>query len=331
MIKAGVPIIEALSLIRLQTKSTGKGKVYDAIIADVGNGQYLSTSLGKFKQHFGAFTINIIRIGEHAGILSSNLIYLAEELAKKQALKRKVYGALVYPAFISITTLSVTGGLTVFIFPKILPVFISLKVTLPLTTRILLAVSIFLQQWGFALILGIIVGGAAFLFIRVRIYALERFTDRLILRLPIAGPIAQGYNITNFARTLGLLLRSGVPVVEALTITRDITKNVVYREACTYIADKVLQGETISKNVARAPHLFPDMVTHMIAIGEKTGSLTDSLSYLAGMYETEVEEKTKNLSSSIEPILLVTMGVIVGLIAVSVITPIYDITKNLSH
>lgn len=331
LIKAGVPIIEALSLIRLQTKSKAKGKVYDAIIADVGNGQYLSTSLGKFKQHFGAFTVNIIRIGEHGGILSNNLIYLAEELAKKQALKRKVYGALVYPAFISLTTLSVTGGLTVFIFPKILPVFISLKVTLPLTTRILLATSIFLQQWGILLIIGTIIGTSLFIFIRTRIYPLERFTDRLILRLPIAGVIAQGYNVANFARTLGLLLRSGIPVVEALTITGDVTSNVVYKEACMYVAKKVIEGETISKNVARAPYLFPDIVTHMIAIGEKTGSLTDSLSYLAGMYESEVEEKTKNLSSSIEPILLVTMGVVVGLIAVSVITPIYDITKNLSR
>ncbi len=331
LIKAGVPLLESLHLIRNQTKSSGKAKIFDAVIEDVSQGQYLSTGLGKFRNHFGEFTINLIRIGEMSGILAENLMYLAEELAKKNALQRKVKSALVYPIFISITTLGVTGMLTVFIFPKIMPVFASLNITLPLSTRILLWISVFLQSWGIHLILGIIAAIALFVFARKKIYKLHRATDHLLLMLPIAGEITRSYNVSNFCRTLGLLLHSGVHVTEALYITASVTKNLVYREAYEAIAKEVLKGETISKNIAVGTIVFPDLLSHMVAIGEKSGSLTETLRYLSDLYETEVDEKTKNLSNTIEPVLLVCMGLIVGLIAVSVITPIYDITKNLQH
>jgi type II secretory pathway component PulF len=127
------------------------------------------------------------------------------------------------------------------------------------------------------------------------------------------------------------LLHSGVHVTEALEITASITKNLVYREAYSHIAAQVTKGESISKHIETGTVVFPDLLPHMIAIGETSGSLTQTLKYLAELYETEVDEKTKNLSSTIEPVLLVTMGLIVGLIAVSVITPIYDITKNLQR
>jgi type IV pilus assembly protein PilC len=329
LIKAGVPLVEGLALIRNQTRGAIKGRMFDAIIHDVSAGQYLSTSLGKFKNHFGEFTVNIIRIGEHAGILSQNLTYLADELTKKHALQRKVRSALIYPAFITLTTIGVTGMLTVFIFPKIMPVFVSLNIELPLTTRMLLWMSVFLSKWGLYLILGIFVAVGIYIYIRTRIPKLHYATDRALLSLPIAGDITRSYNVANFCRTLGLLLHSGVHVTEALLITGSITKNLVYRRACERIAAGVLKGDTISQHIALQTSIFPDMLPHMVMIGEKTGSLTETLGYLSELYETEVDEKTKNLSSSIEPILLVTMGLIVGLIAVSVITPIYDITKNL--
>ncbi len=331
LIKAGVPLVESLVLIRNQTRSRGKARMMDAIIEDVTAGQYLSTSLARFRNHFGDFTVNLIRIGEHAGILSENLLYLADELAKKHMLQRKVRGSLVYPIFITLTTLGVTGMLTVFIFPKIMPIFSSLNITLPITTRALLWVSVFLSHWGIHLILGIAVFTTIFLIIRTKISWLHFGTDRVILSLPIAGEIARSYNLANICRTLGLLLSSGVNVHEAVLITGSVTKNVVYKKALERVAGEVLKGETISKHIAAQGSLFPDLLPHMIAVGERTGSLTETLGYLAEMYETEVDEMTKNLSNSIEPILLVTMGVIVGVIAVSVITPIYDITKNLSN
>ena len=331
LIKAGVPLLESLELIRNQTTSRRKREVFDAVITDVASGQYLSTGLGKFKNLFGEFTIHLIRVGELSGILAQNLLYLADALAKKQALQRKVRSALVYPIFITVTTLGVTGMLTVFIFPKIMPVFISLNITLPLSTRVLLSVSVFLQLYGIYFMGAVLLVVGLFLYLRTKIYTLRHVTDRLLLSIPIAGTITRSYNVANFCRTLGLLLHSGVHVTEAIDITASVTTNLIYREAFEIIVREVTKGETISKHIPTGTVVFPDLLSHMIAIGEKSGSLVETLGYLADLYETEVDEQTKNLSNTIEPILLVVMGVLVGLIAVSVITPIYDITKNLQR
>jgi type IV pilus assembly protein PilC len=329
LVKAGVPLIEGLHLIRKQTKSKAKGKVYDAVIKDIANGQFLATSLGKFKNLFGEFTINLIRIGERSGILSQNLNYLAEELTKKHALKRKVIGALIYPIFITVATLGVTGMLTVFIFPKIMPIFISLHVDLPLTTRVLLAISNYLQAWGLFTLALSIVFLIAVLIVRARVERVRYFGDYALLHLPIAGSIARSYNIANFSRTLGLLLKSGIHIGEALSITGDTTPNLVYRAAYMRLAASVTKGEQVSRGLEREQNLFPDMLSHMVSIGESTGNLITTLIYLSELYEGEVEEQTKTLSSSIEPVLMIVMGLLVGTIAVSVITPIYDITQHL--
>lgn len=329
LVKAGVPLIESLHLIRKQTKSKAKGRVYDVVIKDIANGQFLATSLGRFSRLFGDFTINLIRVGERSGVLSQNLNYLADELAKKHALRRKVVGALIYPIFITIATLGVTSLLTVFIFPKIMPIFISLHVELPLTTRVLLAVSNYLQAWGIFTVALFVLLVVAFLILRAQVERVRYWSDYMLLHIPLAGTIARSYNLTNFCRTLGLLLKSGIHVAEAIEITADTTCNLVYRNAYAQVAESVVKGEQISRGLEREKTLFPDMLVHMISIGESTGNLIATLVYLSELYEEEVEEHTKNLSGSIEPVLMIVMGLLVGLIAVSVITPIYDITQHL--
>jgi type II secretory pathway component PulF len=330
LIKAGVPIVECLTLIRSQTKSKGKGKVYDAVIADVSSGQHLATSLGKFNRLFGDFAVNLIRVGENSGGLSQNLAYLADELQKKQVLQRKVIGALVYPIFITVATLGVTAMLTAYIFPKLMPIFTSLHVELPLTTRILIWTSSYLRDWGFLTLLGVILVGMALAYIRNKSEPFRMFCDRVLLGVPFAGSITRASNLTNFCRTVGLLLKSGIRVTNALEVTAESTKNRVYRKACAEIAAQVVRGEPISKGLAAYPHLYPDILTHMIAVGERTGNLSNTLTYLGELYESEVDELTKTLSSSIEPVLMIVMGLLVGTIAVSVITPIYDITQHLN-
>jgi type IV pilus assembly protein PilC len=258
-------------------------------------------------------------------------MYLAEELAKKQALQRKVQGALIYPIFITIATLGVTGMLIVFIFPKIMPIFISLNVSLPWTTRALLAVSEFLSAYGLVTVLGVIFVMTATEMARRFFRSLRFGADWLLLGLPIAGGIARSYNCANFCRTVALNIKSGVTLSESLLITADVTKNILYREAYLDFAAHVMQGEKISATMARYPYIFPDMLPHMILIGETTGSLSNTLSYLSDLYEAEVEESTRNLSNSIEPILLMTMGILVGIIAVSVIAPIYEVTKSIGN
>jgi len=329
LVKAGVPLVDALHLIRSQTRSRGQGRVYDAVIADVTSGQYLATSLDKFKQHFGEFSINLIRVGEHSGVLSQNLAYLADELQRRNELTRKVRGAMIYPIFITVVTLLVTAMLTVFIFPKLMPLFVSLHVELPLTTRIMLATSQYLQNWGLETVGGLVLAGFLFAWLRGRFEWLRYNTDRVVIALPIAGTLARVYNLANFSRTLGLLLKSSLYVNDALGIVAQTTPNRVYRSAYEALRVGVQKGEGVSKGLAQYTQLFPEMMTHMVAVGEGTGNLSASLMYLSELYESEVEGLTKGLSSSIEPVLMIVMGMLVGLIAVSVITPIYEITQHL--
>ena len=154
--------------------------------------------------------------------------------------------------------------------------------------------------------------------------------DKALLYIPFAGKIARSYNYANFSRTLGLMLRAGVPISVAMDITAKTTPNRVYRESYETLSKGLLRGETLSRGLGEMTSLFPDILTHMVAVGEKTGSLSQTLVYLAELYESDIEDQTKNLSSSIEPILMLIMGLLVGLIAVSVITPIYAITQHLS-
>ncbi len=330
LVKAEVSLLESITMIRNQTKSKRKRRVFDSIIQDIEAGQFLSTSLAKYGYLFGEFTVNIIRIGENAGVLSENLMYLADELGKRRALKRKVQSALIYPIFISIATLGVTGLLVVFIFPKIMPIFISLNIALPLTTRMLLAVSVYLQNWGILTLLGILIAIIVFMVARTLLLPIRTATDWFLLKLPIAGNIARSYNCANFCRTLGLNINAGVNLVEAMHITAQVTKNVMYKNAYLDIASHIVKGKKISDIMMHHTTLFPDMLPHMICIGETTGSLSHTLGYLSELYETEVDESTKNLSNSIEPILLMIMGILVGLIAVSIISPIYEVTRHLS-
>jgi type IV pilus assembly protein PilC len=329
MVKAGVPIIESLTLIRTQTKSPKKAKVFDSIIHDVNNGQYLSTALAKFERMFGEFAINLIRVGEESGILSQNLAYLADELHKKDALRRKVLGAMIYPAVITLATLGITGILTVFIFPKITPIFSSMHITLPLSTRLLMAISDFLRAHGILTIIALILLAILLVVVKRRVVAVQYFLDRWLLKLPFAGKMATSYNLANFCRTLGLLLQSGIQLTDATTMVARTTPNLAYREAYERLGKSIVKGEPISRALLANPALFPDILAHMVSVGETTGNLSNTFTYLSELYEAEVEEQTKNLSQAIEPILMVIMGVLVGFIAVSIITPIYAITQNL--
>lgn len=329
LINAGVPILEALTMLADQASSRNYARVMKSVIEDVSNGQSLSRSLGRFPDTFGDFGVNIVKIGESSGTLSKNLEYLSEELKKRHSLKQKVIGAFVYPAVITVATLSITGFLVLYLFPKIMPIFSSLHMDLPLSTKIVIAVSVYLQQWGL-LTLGALVVLVIALAIALKRYERLRFAyDGWVLRAPIMGTMISFYNLANATRTLGLLLKSGVTLAEALPLTSDTTQNLVYKKEYRLLAESITRGERISTYLFTRSALFPPVVTQMITVGERSGSLSDSLVYLSDLYETEVDEFTKNLSSLIEPALMVIMGILVGFIAISIITPIYGITQNL--
>ena len=324
LINAGIPILESLHMLRGQGRSTAFTRVITVVIDDVSNGQQLSKSLAKFPDMFGRFAINLIKVGESSGILSQNLDYLAEELKKKQALRRKMIGALVYPALITTATLAITGFLMIYLFPKIMPVFLSLHMQLPLSTRIVIAISSFLQHWGLLAL------GSVGLSVVLKKSEKWKFRfQEYLLKVPVIGGMIRYYNLANASRTLGLLLKSGITLSTALTITADTTANLVYKEAWAAIGASTTRGSHVSVYLAQGGDLFPDIFTQMIAVGEHTGNLSNTLIYLSEFYELEVDDFTKNLSSLMEPALMVFMGLLIGFIAISIITPIYGITQNL--
>lgn len=330
LIRAGVPLLDGLHMIREQTKSKKQIKVLDKVLVDISNGQSLAVSLGKFKNVFGDFAINMIAVGEETGVLSENLAYLANELKKRQELKRKVIGALVYPIFITIATFGITALMTMYIFPKIMPIFTSLNVELPVTTRFMIWLSDFLRSWWWMLLILITASVVGFMLLLKRSDKVSFAFDRTVLRLPLIGNMIQNYNLANISRTLGLLLNGGMTLSEGLPITARSTANLVYRYEFEKLSNVVARGEKISSHLSQDRKLFPDILAQIVSVGERSGNLSETLGYLSDLYEAEVEDSTKNLSSLIEPVLMIFMGIIVGFVAISVITPIYSITQHLT-
>ena len=329
LIKAGVPVLESLIIIKDQTRKKSHITMLEVIIGDVSSGQYLSTALSKFRHVFGDFSINIISFGESTGILSENLSYLADELKKKNALRKKILGAFVYPLVIVLATLSITLFLIIYLFPKIIPVFESLHMNLPLSTRIVIFLSNFLVDYGLLL-----AGFGAFSIIALivttkKISKINFFITKIIMLIPIIGPAVRNYNLTNTTRTMGLLLKSGIALSETLEITTRVSLNLVYKKEFESMTEVVNRGERLSTHLATNRNLFPDVLTQIISVGERSGNLSSSLIYLSELYENEVEDLTKNISSLVEPILMIFMGIVVGFIAISIITPIYSLTQNL--
>lgn len=328
LLRSGMPILKSVNMLKGQAKSKASKIILAALAKDVENGQYLHVSLERFRKIFGEFAINLIRVGELSGTLQENLAYLADELQKQQALRRKVIGSLVYPIFIVAATFGITGLLTFYVFPKILPVFKSFKFQLPLTTRILIFTSNFLLNHALAIFL-VLVFVIVTIVLAMRSVKVRLWVDRQILRLPIFGPMFLSYHLVSFARTLGILLKGEALIVEAVQITAQTSASPVYRREFKIMSEKLTLGEKLSTHCLTQTKLFPESFTQMISVGEAAGNLSDTLLFLAEMYEAEVEEITKNMSSLIEPVLMIFMGVLVGFIALSIITPIYQLTSNL--
>lgn len=329
VLRSGIPIMEGLTMLSSQYQNRSSAYIYTQLIEQVSNGQTLSSSMQSFTNIFGDFSVNIVRVGETSGTLHENLDYLAEELKKKQALKKKVVGALVYPAVIVFATIGISLVLTMYIFPKITPIFQSFHSELPVTTRVLMSLSNFLIHSGIWALLGAITFCFAF-GISLRIKRFHLMMDNVLLKIPLFGALSQYYNIANVTRTLSLLLKSDVGIVTALSIVGDSTRNLAYRKAIRGVEKEVMKGQKISSVLLARMDLFPPMMAQMVVVGERTGNLADSLMYISNMYEEEVSDLTKNLTTMIEPVLMVVMGLVVGFIAISIITPIYDITQQLT-
>ena len=329
VIKAGLPVYEGLKIIQDQTDSAVLRSVVGTLIEDINNGKFLADGLEKYEHLFGGFFINIVRVGEGSGTLAKNLIYLAEELRRSKALESKVRSAMIYPLVILCATLAVAGFLTFFVFPKLIPVFASLNVQLPLTTRILLGTLAFFKADGVYTVLGIVGFIVLMRFINRRVEAVKYITNRFLFMVPVLSDLVINVNMVNFTRVLGLLLKSGVKIVEALNITANTFSNLVYKRLLISSEDEIKRGGQLGLYLADHKKFFPPLVSGMVRIGEATGNLESNLEYLSEYYDDEVETKLHSLTSLIEPLMLLLMGLLVGFVALSIITPIYSISQGI--
>lgn len=328
MVSSGLTISRAVHNLSVGTRNKTFQKVLESVYDDLQAGKTLSEGLGKYPNVFNELYVNMVYVGEISGNLEEVLDILALQLEKENDLLSKVRGALIYPSVIVVAMIGIGALMLVYILPKITGVFKDMNVTLPASTRAIMALSDFLRGHAFISI-GIVVG----LVLGVRFFAKtaagKRFFSWLFIRMPIVGNIVVKVNCARFARIYSSLLKSGISVVAGLTIVSKTLSNVYYKDALNEAISEIQKGVELSKVIAKYPRCFPLLVTQILEVGEETGKTEGVLQRLAEFYEEEVSQITKNMSSIIEPILMLLIGGGVGFFAVAMLQPMYSVLENI--
>lgn len=328
MISSGLPVPRAIQNMSVQTKNKRFSKVLTQVGEDLQTGMTFAEALSKYPGIFNELFVNMIGVGEISGNLEEVLDILATQLEKDNDLVSKVRGALIYPMVIVFVMIGVGILMLTYILPKIVSVFQGLDVQLPATTMFIIGISDFLRNHYILVPLGAFV-----IIIGVRFFAHTQagksFFGKLFLYLPIFGPIIIKVNCARFARIYSSLLKSGVPVVRALGIISKTLTNVHYKKAIDVAVADIQKGVNLSEILSRYPRLFPVLVPQIVQVGEETGQTEMVLRRLAEFYEDEVSQITKNMSSIIEPVLMVIIGTGVGFFAVAMLQPMYSVLENI--
>lgn len=328
MIKAGLALTRALSVIERQTKNPRLKQVMQSIREDINKGKQFNEALARFPKVFSDLYIAMVRAGEESGQLSEALETLSLQMERSSSLKKKIKGAMIYPSIV-ITVMVIIGVLMmIYVVPTITATFSSMSVQLPLTTRILIATSDFMSNHSFVVLAGLAGTIAGFIWFK-RTKVGTRLFDFCTTRVPVIGVIVKEVNSARTARTLASLLKAGVDVISATNITRDVVQNVYYKDILGDAAKRVEKGTPLSEVFVERNDLYPVLVGDMIAVGEETGQIAHMLGELAQFYEAEVDQKTKDLSTIIEPVLMVFIGGAVGFFALAMIAPIYSISDSI--
>jgi type IV pilus assembly protein PilC len=324
MIKAGLSVTRALSVLERQTKNPRLRLVVESLQDEVTKGKSLSTGLTAFPDIFSPLVVSMVKVAEESGNLADSLQTLALQMDKVYLLKKKVRGAMMYPGIIMAAMVCIGVLMLIYVVPSLTTTFTELKVELPASTSFLIGLSAFVTE-NLLLAIVILVIFIVFMFAISRTSWGKRYLDWLWLHMPLLGTLAKQTNVARIARTLSTLLSAGVPVVQALSITADVTQNFFYRDTLIKAGDSIQKGVTISSVFGRYPKLYPPFVTEMTSVGEEAGNLTAMLLEIAVFYESEVEQKTKDMSTIIEPFLMIVIGVAVGFFALSMLSPMYSL------
>lgn len=328
MIKAGLPLNQALDVLAKQAKNKKLAGIIEDLNSNIQKGMPFSDSLAKYPKVFSGLFVNMIKIGESGGNLEEILKLLAIQMDKDHQLISKVIGAMIYPAIIVASMIGTGIIMMIWVVPKLVATFEELRISLPTSTKFLIGLSDFLVKYVFISILLLIVL-IIFLIQILKTKQGKRSLDWLILHAPVLGGIIQKINSARLMRALGSLIEGGVPIVKSLQVVSETLTNAYYFESLVSSAKEIQKGQSLSKILKKYPSLYPLLITQMVEVGEKTGTLSNVLKELADFYEEEVDNFTKNLATIIEPILMVIIGAAIGFFAISMIQPIYTMMGGL--
>ncbi len=323
MIDAGLPLVQCLDILGNQTENKTLAKTINQVRSDVESGATFADALKKHPKIFDGLYCNMVAAGEAGGILDTILGRLAAFMEKFAKIKGQIKSAMIYPSVILFVAVSVVSLLLVVVVPMLANIFVEAKMQLPLPTRVVMAVSNFLKSWGGLVVLLVIVG----FFVGLKQFRKTekglRTTDAIALKIPVAGSLIQRVAVAKFTRTLGTLLTSGVPILEGLLIVSRTAGNKVVEDAVLATRQSVSEGKTLADPLGRAK-IFPAMVVSMISVGEATGALDNMLNKIADFYDDEVDSAVAALTSMLEPMLMIFLGVVVGFVIIAMYMPIFQ-------
>ena len=328
MIRAGLSLFRALSVLEKQTKNATLNKVLVSLGNDINSGETLSSAFSKFPNIFSKLFVSMTKAGEESGNLAGALSDIGINLEKAHSLTKKIQGALIYPGVI-LSAMVVIGVLMfAFVVPTLASTFKELGVALPLSTRAIIWIGNFFSN-HLLLTFAIIISAVFCLVVLFRAKFMAKYVDFVVVRLPLIGTLAKELNTARTTRTMSSLLLAGVSITRAVEITGDVVQNVYYKQVLNDAKLAIEKGTPFSAVFKANPKLYPIMMSEMVEVGEETGKLSDMLLQVATFYEEEIENKTKNLSTIIEPVLMILIGSGVGFFAISMISPLYSILDEI--
>lgn len=325
MIGAGLSISRALSVAERQAKNPKLKNVLLFIRGDIQKGGTFHEALGRFPKVFSKLFVAMIRAGEESGTLNEALKTVASQLENSYELKKKIKGALIYPAIILVAIVGIGFLMMTEVVPTLAKTFDELGADLPASTQTIINISDFLVNYTAFVLLGFIAVGFGF-YMLMQTAQGQRARDKILLMTPLIGELVKEINAARTARTFASLLGAGVDIVTALGITQEVVQNHYHKDVLKAAAAKVQKGGTLSEVFMKNENLYPPLMGEMIAVGEETGALSDMLLSVAEFYEGEVAQKTKNMSTIIEPFLMIIIGITVGFFAMAMIGPIYSLS-----
>jgi type IV pilus assembly protein PilC len=325
MVNSGLPILRALAILADQTESENLAKVVTQVRVDVEQGASLSVAMGKHPKAFNDLFIAMVRSGETGGVLDDVLLRLADMIEKEVKLRGKIKSAMTYPVAVVCLVVLIMSAMLLFVVPQFKSIYGQLGGKLPMPTQVLLTLSDLMKKFWYLMILGAV--GFAFAFKRFKKTEAGRARiDAIKLKVPVFGQLFHKTALSRFSSTLGMLLRSGVPILQALDIVSDTVNNRVISRAVVDTQSSVREGESIAKPLAKHP-VFPSMVVQMLAVGEETGQIDTMLEKVAQFYNEEVEAQVDALTSLIEPLLIAVIGGCVGAAVIALYMPMFNIIK----